>query len=327
MNKNKVLKITLIIPILILFGTLLLTSCLDQLFTPHANFPNAKELLNQHEIDATHFFVLSDWGFNGDFGQQIVANQMAQISKLVGLNFILTCGDNFQYNGVESSTDNLWKLNYENIYNDSALQVPWYPALGNHDYYGNPDAEIEYSTINSLWNFPSRYYSFTKILNSRDKALFIVLDTQGLINDYHNLTDSTQSDSIPEIKWLNKVLSNSTAKWIFVTGHHPVYSASTYHGDTYEMKELIKPIFDQYSVDFYICGHDHHFEQAKDTAFSTNYIVTGTGAYPRPVEGSSHTIFAIAELGFSYFSIYNKTVSLYFVTAEGKIAYTYSLKK
>lgn len=78
------------------------------------------------------------------------------------------------------------------------MQVPWYPALGNHDYYGNPDAEIEYSTINQIWNLPSILQPFTRILNSRDKALFIVMDTQGLINDYQSLTDTMRSDSIPK---------------------------------------------------------------------------------------------------------------------------------
>ena len=326
MNKTKFLKRTYLIPILI-FGTFLFSSCLDFLFKPHANYPLAKDILTKNEKEALHFFVLSDWGFNGDFGQKNVAKQMQEISKLVGLNFILTCGDNFQYNGVTSATDELWKTNYEDIYNESALQVPWYPALGNHDYYGNPDAEIEYSAIHPNWNFPSRYYSFSRILNARDKALFIVLDTQGLINDYHNLTDSTQTDSIAQIKWIKNALSSTKAKWIFITGHHPVYSASNIHGDTYEMKKLIKPILDHYRVDFYICGHDHHFEHAKDSVLPTNYIVTGTGAYPRSVSSNSRSIFTLSELGFSYFSIYQNSLTLSFVTTDGKIAYSYILNK
>lgn len=63
---------------------------------------------------------------------------------------------------------------------------------------------------------------------------------------------------------------------LIVTGHHPVLSASTLHGDTYEMVKIIKPIFDKYKVDFYICITIIHFEHAKDSTNSTNYIVTGT---------------------------------------------------
>ncbi len=308
-------------------GIIFFSSCLDQLFDSHPNFPNAKDTLGSPCTLSTRFFVLSDWGFNGGLEQVKVAQQMAKTARQVNPNFILTCGDNFQYNGVPSSTDTLWKVNYENVYNDSSLQVPWYPALGNHDYAGNPEAEIEYSTINKLWNFPSRYYSFEKTLDTNDKALFIVMDTQGLINEYQSLTDTLQTDSIAQVKWLKKTLSSNSAKWIFVTGHHPVYSAGTFHGDTYLMKKIVKPVFDQYKVDFYICGHDHHFEHAKDSAFATNYIVTGTGGYPRPVSSNSHSIYTLSEAGFSYFNIYNNKVTLYFITAYGGIGYLFSLQK
>ncbi len=309
-------------------GILFFSSCLDKLFEPHNDFPCAKDILNDTCSKSTRFFVLSDWGFNGNFEQKKVAQQMAQISRQVGIDFILTSGDNFQYNGVPSSTDSLWKINYENVYNDSSLQVPWYPALGNHDYYGNPEAEIEYSNLNSHWNLPSRYYSFTKTLDNNEKALFIILDTQGLINDYHNLVDTMQTDSVAEVKWLRTTLSTNPAKWIFVVGHHPIYSAaSNYHGDTYEMKKIVKPILEQFKIDFYICGHDHHFEHAKDSASNINYIVTGTGAYPRPVSSNGHSIYTLSEAGFSYFNIYNNVTTLYFITENGGVGYSFSLQK
>lgn len=309
----------------LLIVSLTFISCLDNFQKPHLNFPSANVSFRHSDSSSLHFFVLSDWGFNGAHGQKDVAVDMAQISKLVGISFILTCGDNFQYTGVDSVNDPLWKENYENIYNDSALHVPWYPALGNHDYYGNPDAEIEYSGVDKDWNMPARYYTFKQQIDARSYARFIVIDTQGLIDSYHALCDTTKLDSIPQYLWFKKLLSESTEKWIFVTGHHPVYSASSFHGDTYEMKKLIKPLFDQYKVDFYICGHDHHFEHAKDKAEYTDYIVTGTGGYVRPDGRNERTVYSMSALGFSYLSAASDTVKLYFITAEGKIGY--SLKK
>ncbi|HEY6913388.1 MAG TPA: metallophosphoesterase [Paludibacter sp.] len=300
-------------------------SCTDNYLKPHPYFPQANDFLRHADTASLHFFVLSDWGFNGGFSQKDVAAEMAQISKLVGISFILTCGDNFQYTGVDSVNDPLWKDNYENIYNDSALHIPWYPSLGNHDYYGNPDAEIAYSSISKYWEMPSRYYTFTRKINTRGNARFIVLDTQGLINSYQGLSDTTLLDSIPQYSWVKKLLSESTEKWIFVTGHHPVFSASSFHGDTYEMKKLIKPLFDQYKVDFYICGHDHDFEHTKDKANYTDYIVTGTGGYVRPEGRNERTMYSMSAPGFSYLSVGADTVKLYFITAEGKIGY--SLKK
>ena len=323
-NKRKFRKNLIGFAILVIVS-LAHISCTDNLIKPHQYFPLANDSLNHTDTTSLHFFILSDWGFNGAHGQKDVAAEMAQISKLVGISFILTCGDNFQYLGVDSVNDPLWKENYENIYNDSALHVSWFPALGNHDYYGNPDAEIAYSSISNYWKMPSRYYTFTKKIKTRSNARFIVLDTQGLINSYQGLSDTTQLDSIPQYSWFKKLLSTSTEKWIFVTGHHPVYSASSFHGDTYEMKKLIKPLFDQYKVDFYICGHDHHFEHAKDKAKYTDYIVTGTGGYVRPEGQNERTIYSMSALGFSYLSVSSDTVKLYFITAEGEIGY--SLKK
>jgi len=283
--------------------------------------------LTRNDVSSIHFFVLSDWGFSGSDNQRKVAREMAQVSKLVGLNFILTCGDNFQIAGVASVNDSLWFDNFENVYNDSALLVPWHPALGNHDHYGNPQAQVDYSKINKNWQMPALYYTFVEKINASCFARFIVLDTEGLIENYQGLTDTTKIDSILQYNWLKKVLAESKEQWVFVTGHHPVYSASAYHGDTYEMKKLIKPLFDKYKVDFYICGHDHDFEHAKDANEYTDYIVTGTGGAPRPVSGNTHTIYSISTLGFTYVSLSSVNAKLHFISSDGLVDYTYIKSK
>lgn len=283
--------------------------------------------LRRSDTCSIKFFILSDWGFSGNTGQREVAAEMSKISKRVGLKFILTCGDNFQIAGVKNINDSLWQTNYENVYNDNALLVPWYPALGNHDYLGNPDAEVAYSSSSKYWSMPARYYSFVKRIDARTSARFIVLDTKGLIQEYNSISDTTAYDSIPQYKWIKELLSQSKEKWIFVTGHHPVFSASTIHGDTYEMKKLIKPLFDKYHVDFYICGHDHHFEHAKIITEYTDYIVTGTGGNPRPVGKNEHTIFSMSSLGFTYIELTPNKSNLYFISAYGEIGYNYVKSK
>lgn len=284
-------------------------------------------LKDRVDSNSVSFFVLSDWGFSGSSGQREVAAEMSRISRSAGIDFIMTSGDNFQVAGVTSVNDPLWKENYENVYSDSALQVPWYPALGNHDYYGNPEAQVEYSAISKCWKMQARYYSFVEKVDSASAVRFVVLDTQGLINDYQQLDDTAKYDSIPEYAWLKKTLSESHEKWIIVTGHHPVFSASTFHGDTYEMNKLIKPLFDRYGVDFYVCGHDHDFEHAKDQHNYTEYIVTGTGGYVRPIGKNDRTVFALSELGFSYFIVTRDFIDLYFITATDRIPYSIRKKK
>lgn len=311
-----------------IFFILILTtiSCHEDLFT--FNFPNANTTLSKADSSALHFFVLSDWGFSGSNNQRKVATEMSEISKLVGINFILTCGDNFQIAGVDSVNDPLWKINYESVYlNDSSLLVPWYPALGNHDCMGEPDAQVEYSKTSKYWKMPARYYSFVEKADSKDSVRFIVLDTQGLIQEYQNLSDKNNYETIAQYSWLKELLSAAKEKWIIVTGHHPVFSASIYHGDTDEMKEIVKPLFNLYKVDFYICGHDHDFEHAREQGENTDYIVTGTGGNPRYISRNKRTIYSMSTLGFTYLSISENSVRLYFITSAGKIGYSYTKKK
>ena len=315
-SRCMVIKLTLLL-ILSLTGV----SCVDN--SDIHPYPLANDSIHQNDSNSLRFFVLSDWGYSGSTDQRSVAAQMSQISKLVGIRFILTCGDNFQVAGVESVNDPLWNANYETVYNDSALQIPWYPALGNHDYYGKPEAQVEYSQTSKYWKMPARHYSFVEKIDNKNSVRFIVLDTQGLINDYQSLEDTTKYESLIEYVWLKNLLSVSKEKWTIVTSHHPVFSASTGHGDTYEMKMLIKPLFDQYKVDFYICGHDHNFEHARDKEEYTDYIVTGTGGSVRPAGSNNRTIYSMSTLGFSYFSLTGSTLKLYFITSDGRIGYSF----
>lgn len=57
----------------------------------------------------------------------------------------------------------------------------------------------------------------------------------------------------------------STADYLFVAGHYPVYSACS-HGNTQELINDIKPLLEKYGA-HYLSGHDHCQE----------YINPGTG--------------------------------------------------
>ena len=105
---------------------------------------NSSEKLVTHKTfgRAFNFIIVSDWGWNGYKHQQEVADQMTKTADSTGVKFIVSCGDNFQTNGVASTRDPLWMFNYENIYKGPSLNVDWYPVLGNHDYRGSPTAEI-----------------------------------------------------------------------------------------------------------------------------------------------------------------------------------------
>ena len=81
---------------------------------------------------------------------------MAKASKDNGAKFIISVGDTFYENGVQSADDPHWQKSFEEVYRDPALQIPWQVILGNHDYHGNCDAQITYGSVNPRWQMPAR---------------------------------------------------------------------------------------------------------------------------------------------------------------------------
>lgn len=277
---------------------------------------------------AFNFMIVSDWGWNGLNHQQEVADQMAKTADSVGAKFIATCGDNFQVSGVASALDPLWMFSYENVYKGLSLQVDWYPVLGNHDYKGNTQAEIDYTKISRRWHMTDRYYTFTKKINDSVSARFIFLDTPPLVTEYQNkpldYPDVMKQDTAKEMRWLKDVLANSKEQWIMAFGHHPVYSASQKHGNTPEMIKRVKPLFEKYHVQFYFCGHDHDFQHLHEKGKNVEYIVTGTGGETRPASTNELSVFSKSEPGFSVVSMKGNSLNVTFVGTKGNIIYSFT---
>jgi metallophosphoesterase superfamily enzyme len=277
---------------------------------------------------AFNFMIIGDWGRNGVQIQQEVADQMEKTADSIGVKFIATVGDNFQVSGVASTQDPLWMLNFENVYKGLSLQTDWYPVMGNHDYKGNTQAEIDYSKISRRWNMKDRNYTFTKKINDSISARFIFLDTPPLVEEYRKkpeeYPDAVKQDTGKEIKWLKDVLAGSKEKWILVFGHHPIYSASNKHGNTQEMIDLVKPLLEQYKAQFYFCGHDHDFQHLHEKGKNVDYIVSGTGSETRPASTNEMSVFSRSEPGFSVVSLKSDSLRICFVSTSGNIIYSFA---
>jgi hypothetical protein len=55
--------------------------------------------------------------------------------------------------------------------------------------------------------------------------------------------------------WLAEAMENSTAEYLWVGGHYPVWSACS-HGPTGGLVNKLKPMLEKYGA-HYMCGHDH----------------------------------------------------------------------
>lgn len=231
--------------------------------------------------DAVAFLLVGDWGRHGWHHQGWVAAQMGRTAARMNSRFVISVGDNFYENGVESVTDPQWQSSFEAVYTDPALQTPWNAVLGNHDYRGNVQAQIEYSQNSQRWHMPARYYSELLPLPGGACAAFYYLDTSPFIQKYYGSKVQVQGqDSQAQLDWLEAKLAASSAEWNIVIGHHPVYTAhAPQAGHDHDQPDLIarlNPILKKHNVPIYICGHDHLLQAVK--LDDVSYVCTGAGS-------------------------------------------------
>lgn len=258
------------------------------------------------------WIVLGDWG-TGGVVQQRVARAMAALARKAPIHFVLSTGDNIYPSGVRSAEDPQWVKKFERIYADSALRVPWYPVLGNHDYRGDPDAQIAYSRRNPRWHMPARYYSLVHFLPDSSPVLFLALDTQALLAGGEARRE--------QLQWLEAELQRFPGAWKFVWGHHPLRSAGVY-GENQTLVRLLKPLFDRFGVAVYFCGHEHDLQALKAPQDRFVCIVSGAGSSARSTQYGPFSLYAASEPGFVYAALGKQTLQLWFITADGVPRYS-----
>ncbi len=287
---------------------------------------------------ALNFIAMGDWGRNGEYQQKEVAQQMGITAKQIEASFIIATGDNFYPSGVASTQDYAWIASYENMYTAHSLQTDWYVVLGNHDYKGNIQAEIDYSKISRRWHMPAAYYSKKIVINEDNGPavlLLVCLDTSPFISQYYTSDDHKESiikqDTAAQRKWLEGVLADPdpNIKWRIVAGHHPLYTGGKRikSPDTYEMNNKFKPIFDKYKVDAYICGHEHNLQYIKPEG-NTHYFVTGAGSETTPViKYPEIGKYALSINGFMVFSLTHNSMLVQIIDENGRLLYKDAIEK
>jgi tartrate-resistant acid phosphatase type 5 len=276
--------------------------------------------------DGFNLFVVSDMGRNGLKNQKKIADQMAAQAEELHPEFIVSCGDNFQDDGVESIEDPLWNSEFEEVYTKPSLQMDWYPILGNHDYKGNSQAEIDYSKVSNRWRFKSRYYTFVRQINDSVSARFIFLDTTPLVGKYHKkqgYQDVAKQDSARQIAWLKAILANSKEQWKLVFGHHPIISASTKQDNASEAVQRIKPILEKYSVQFYISGHDRDLHHLKEKSGKIDYMVNGAESKSQLTGTGDGSLFCKSASAFSSVTFHGDSIRYAFININGQLEYNF----
>lgn len=280
----------------------------------------------KHELPALKFFVIGDWGRMGSPNQKVVAFQMNEWMKTDNPRFIVSTGDNFYNVGVKDINDPHWQESFEKVYRgDNLILKPWHVSVGNHDYYGNVDAEIEYSKISSRWKLPSRYYSFVEQAGDGSRVRFIFIDTSPFESSHYqdpNIRDKVLTqDTLRQKQWLDSLSSLNDVDWKIVVGHHHIYTGGLRKNEVNSVRKSLEPLFVKNKIDIYFCGHEHDLQYLKALDRPTHYFLSGSGSDIRPTGMINESLFAAAELGFMSVSVNRKTIEVKVIDYNGKELY------
>jgi len=209
--------------------------------------------------------------------QEIVASITEEVP-----DFVLNSGD-----VINSGLRPDWDTEYFEPLAGLIKSTPVYIAIGNHEnntrYHPidkiSAESDSSYAQyFKEYFAFPKKdyeyYYSFTY-----GNAFFIFIDNNLAGYPDRDFPDMTAGSA--QYRWLEEQLQSSeaqAAKWLFVAGHIPIFSA-VYPVDYYLNREHLWPLFKTYDVDIYFSGHIHDYERAYVDGIT--HIVSGGGGGPQ----------------------------------------------
>jgi tartrate-resistant acid phosphatase type 5 len=273
---------------------------------------------------SARFIIVGDEGGFASSDQKAVAAAMAKEAERIKAQFVVTLGDNFHEDGITTATDPRWITEFEDVYSHPSLQIPWYPSLGNHDYRGNPEAELQHSNLSKRWKFTSRYYAQQESIDDSTSLLIVHLDTSPFLNQYRlqpTVHHMAGQDPKQQLVWLDSVLTISHARWTVVVGHHPIYSSTPKGGNTKELLEQLLPILKSHHVLLYVAGHQHFLQHLKHDAM--DFIVSGGGADHSTVAvAQEDVVFGASALGFVSATATSRVLQLDFIDTTNTVLHT-----
>lgn len=300
---------------------------------------------------------LADWGGDTDsdptWPPQLLAEKgLSQAAWDLDVDSILMLGDNFYDQGVSSVNSKRFKQTFENVYPayDFPEGMPFHVVAGNHDHWGNVQAQVDYTNIapGGRWKFPSLYYkldwTWTPESGGKNKtAEILMIDTVGLAG----LSDDAckgcvlagplnESAAADQWTWIENQLAASTADFLWVAGHYPIYSAGD-DGTTGALVKQLLPKLKKYGA-HYISGHDHMVEHI--ISDGVHQFLNGMGAECCYGQGNKGTVpsgmmqFIIsgsmgsnkkAKSGFTSLQFGDESLNITFHRENGAMLYTYDV--
>jgi acid phosphatase type 7 len=151
-------------------------------------------------------------------------------------------------------------------------------APGSHEYALKTNGVVRWDVFLPTWR---AHFTFPQNgpKGSEGRAYFV--DYQGVRFVMLDAQRALKEQSA----WLEKVLAENPNKWTVAAMHEPVYSIAK-DRDGHFTRDAFMPLFDKYSVDLVLTGHDHGYARSKklrngkvvgDNEKGTVYVVSLCG--------------------------------------------------
>merc|ERR1719474_2371901 len=191
--------------------------------------------------------VMADWGGKKVYPYKTPdefasATEMGKVADQFDVDMVWGLGDNFYDEGIKNEFDPRFNETFESVFNAESLStIPFYMVAGNHDHRGNITGQIMYSNHSERWVYPALWYTKTfRVPGTHLSLQLLMIDTvimEGMTYDQeycdrHKIvdcwihprgpTDAEMADA--QYEWIEATSANSTADFLIVAGHYPVYS-------------------------------------------------------------------------------------------------------
>ena len=241
-----------------------------------------------------NFLGLADWGSSTATAinpwQKAVADGMGTVAQEINAAAVFCLGDNFYgASAADPPSEARIKGTFEDVYNATSLKsIPFWAIAGNHDWGGNVSEQIAYHNspqngpplkdgLGGRWRYPDFWYNVTQTIvipKSGGKTVnleVLLFDPQ--VDQLKPSRIPTRSDEMYD--WLEKRIAASTADYLWVGSHYPVYSIGG-HGPDGSLIMQVKPLLEKYEAN-YFNGHDHDLIHMRLNGSKVNYVTTGSG--------------------------------------------------
>ena len=150
-------------------------------------------------------------------------------------------------------------------------------------------------TVTNHWR-PQFTFPIQDVPDESLKETVYYIDYQGV--RFISLDSNKEREK--QVPWFRKVLENNPNRWTIVTFHHPVFSPGS-DRDNKELRELWKPILDEYKVDLVLSGHDHTY--ARTGQVDTQDLKNVPSGYQQAYDPNIGTVYVVSVSGPKMYGI------------------------